>query len=109
MHLTPVVVLGTSLSQICTFKYKVQNTNGEMGSQTIISLDWRLSNNQPWFEAENLDYDAEISYKTLNDTANKAHICIVELKLVRKFVRCLVEIIFPTALLVLVCSVSLYQ
>ena len=76
-----------------------------MGSETIISLAWQESayeKEQPCFQADNLDYHAEIAYKT-NGT-QKAQF---ELKLVRKFVRCLVETIFPTALLVLVCSVSL--
>ena len=79
-----------------------------MGSETIISLAWQESTyvkEQPCFQADNLDYHAEISYKTQNAT-KKAQF---ELKLVRKFVRCLVETIFPTALLVLVCSVSLYK
>ena len=70
-----------------------------MGKYSQILVTWDFKG-KPHFEAENLDYDAEISFKNLKTTAG------IELKLTRKFTRCLVEIILPTALLVLVCSVS---
>ena len=85
--------------QICKYEYSVQNTNGDRGKNIQLFLAWDIKG-KPHFEAENLDYDAEISFKNLKTTAG------IELKLTRKFTRCLVEIILPTALLVLVCSVS---
>ena len=52
------------------------------------------------FEAENLDYEAVVTY-------NGQKTVEFQLKLVRKFGRCLIETILPTTLLVLVCSVSI--
>ena len=54
------------------------------------------------FEAENLDYDAEITYENLKDQNGTVQFQLI---LVQKFGRCLVETILPTTLLVLVTSV----
>ena len=73
-----------------------------------INLRWRnINEKEHEFEAKNLDYQAEISYTNFNKTRDVAT-AKFRLKLYRKFTRCLVETIFPTGLLVLVCSVSLF-
>ena len=76
-----------------------------------INLRWRnpehINEKENIFEAKNLDYEAKISYTNFNKTRGVAT-AQFRLKLYRKFTRCLVETIFPTGLLVLVCSVSLF-
>ena len=91
--------------QVCAYQYKVQDSNIEEGKVAQIHLRWnscKYKCGRILFEAENLDYDAEITYENLKEQNGTVQF---QLKLVRKFGRCLVETILPTTLLVLVSSV----
>ena len=93
------------------YEYTVDINNNNKGKMAKINLKWRnpedVNEKKHRFKAKNLDYEAEISYTNFNKTKDVAT-ARFRLKLYRKFTRCLVETIFPTGLLVLVCSVSLF-
>ena len=72
----------------------------------LIWKSYKYKRGREVFEAENLDYEAVLTYKNLTKS-NGIKTVQFQLKLVRKFGRCLIETILPTTLLVLVCSVSI--
>ena len=115
-----IVIIRTNMSyffckiQDCSFEYTVQRNNHEKGRFAKIHLRWhsnnpiKKDNGKLIFQAKNLDYTAEISYTNVTRPRRPSTIQL-QLKMFRKFTRCLVENILPTGLLVLVCSVSIWQ
>ena len=93
-----VFLTGFFPQQTCNFSYY----------NTQLKLNWvdvEDDNFRPQFFADNLDYHAEIKFNNVKykNEYEEAHF---EIKLVRKFWKSFVETIFPTSLLVLVCTVS---
>ena len=109
MFLCLVTQIQNKFFQVCTYEYRVQENNLEEGNIAMIHLIWKsfkYKSGGEIFEAENLDYEAVVTYKNLT-RSNGQKTVEFQLKLVRKFGRCLIETILPTTLLVLVCSVSI--
>ena len=68
MFLCLVTQIQNKFFQVCTYEYRVQENNLEEGNIAMIHLIWKsykYKSGKEIFEAENLDYEAVVTYKNL--------------------------------------------